>query len=92
MKHIYLLLTCLLGSLCTPVNAYAGEDKEREDSIFVEKKDGTLDIFPASAVAEETIDEAYLKVVTIGGSEFIYPLAELLRPPDAVEPPHHHLV
>ncbi len=77
MKHIYLLITCLLGSFCAPINVYAGEDEEREDSIFVEKKDGSLDIFPASAVAEETIDEAYLKVVTIGGSEFIYPLSEL---------------
>lgn len=77
MKHIYLLITCLLGSLSAPMNVYAGEDEEQEDSIFVEKKDGSLDIFPASAVAEETIDEAYLKVVTIGGSEFIYPLSEL---------------
>ena len=70
MKHIYLLITCLLGSLCAPMNVYAGEEEEQEDSIFVEKKDGSLDIFPA-------IDEAYLKVVTIGGSEFIYPLSEL---------------
>ena len=49
----------------------------QEDSIFVEKKDGSLDIFPASAVAEETVDAAYLKVVTNGGTEFLYPLAEL---------------
>ena len=49
----------------------------QEDSIFVEKKDGSLDIFPASAVAEETVDAAYLKVVTNGGAEFLYPLAEL---------------
>ena len=77
MKKLYLFITCLLGCLCAPVTAYAGDDETKEDSIFVEKNDGSLDIFPASAVVEETIDEAYLKVVTLGGSEFLYRLDDL---------------
>ena len=77
MKKTYLIISCLLGALIAPLHVYAAGDEEREDTVFVEKLDGTLDIFPASVVADESIDETQLKVVTLAGTEFIYPMSEI---------------
>ena len=77
MKKKLLYLMCLLGTLCAPSSAYANLAPEAEDTLFVLKTNGTLDIFPAATIKRTTKTTTKFIVTTNNDTKYSYSLSDL---------------
>lgn len=75
MKKRIALFLCLFCSLALPVSLYAEE--EQEDTLFVVKKNGTIDIYPASTVQSKDVVGNMLRVTLCSGKVRRYAINEL---------------
>lgn len=74
MKKIYLFCICLFATLAL-VPIYA--EDATEDTLYVLKKDGTLDIFPFSTIKRRVNASGYYKVTTKNGTVYTYSLSDI---------------
>ncbi len=77
MKKKHLLLLTLFWGLGVPASLYAEDAATHEDTLFVLKKDGSLDIFPASTIQKQNVSGGSLNVTTRSGSVIRYALSDL---------------
>lgn len=75
MRCHYLFLA-FFALLPTTLSA-SDPDEPREDTLFVVKKDGTMDIFPASTVKQKVVSSTALKLTLIDGTLKQYRLVNL---------------
>ena len=76
MKKFFTLLLCLSGLLMTPSEVQA-DDVATEDTLFVVKNDGTVDVFPSSTLKSNIVVANNLKLTLLDGTVLQYPMEEL---------------
>lgn len=85
MKKILFILTCMAAMTTSPQHLQAQTTTAAaDDSLFVLKTDGSIDIFPEALLQKKMEVAGNLKLTTTAGHIFRYPL-------DEIESYDHHL-